>query len=58
MKRQTNHTFHLIVSLLTCGLWLPVWGFVWLFNQVRRPKPVLTRPEQHSHRYYPWERGW
>lgn len=24
-KRPINHLFHLIMTLLTCGLWLPVW---------------------------------
>lgn len=32
----TNHTLHLIISLLTCGLWLFVWPVVWLINKPKR----------------------
>ena len=27
-RKRVNHTFHLIVTLLTAGLWLPVWVIV------------------------------
>ena len=27
-KRHTSHAFHLIMTIVTCGLWLPVW--VWM----------------------------
>lgn len=30
---STNHVLHLILSLITLGLWLFVWPFVWLLNQ-------------------------
>src|SRR5438552_3831585 len=26
VKNSTSHTFHLLMSVLTCGLWLIVWG--------------------------------
>jgi Protein of unknown function (DUF2510) len=40
---RTSHTFHLIMSLLTCGLWAVfVWGPMTLINAMRR-KRVVTR---------------
>src|SRR5690625_1898396 len=24
-KKRTSHVLHLILSIITCGLWLPVW---------------------------------
>lgn len=38
---DTNHTFHLLLTVFTCGLWLPVWLIVWAVNAGRR-KRVLT----------------
>jgi hypothetical protein len=38
---DTNHTFHLLFTVFTCGLWLPVWLIVWAVNTGRRKK-VLT----------------
>lgn len=32
-KKKTNHVFHLLMSVFTLGLWLPVWFIVWLVNQ-------------------------
>lgn len=26
----TNHGLHLILTLVTCGAWLPIWLIVWL----------------------------
>ena len=28
--RPFNHSFHLILTVLTCGLWAPVWAVMWL----------------------------
>jgi hypothetical protein len=39
---RTNHTFHLIMTLITCGLWLPVWAIVALLNKVSKQR-VVTR---------------
>lgn len=25
VHKPFNHSFHLVITLLTCGLWLPVW---------------------------------
>ena len=32
--RETRHTFHLLASLFTCGLWLMVWPCVWAANTI------------------------
>lgn len=34
--RRTNHVLHLILTLLTGGLWLPVWIIVALSNRSQR----------------------
>ena len=41
---QTNHTFHLIMTLITFGLWgVFVWLPMTVLNQLRKHK-VATRP--------------
>lgn len=30
---NVNHVLHLIISLVTCGVWLLVWPVVYLLNQ-------------------------
>lgn len=40
--RRTSHLFHLVMSLITFGLWLPVWALVAILNKVSRDK-VVTR---------------
>lgn len=37
---ETNHTFHLLASIFTLGLWLPVWLLVWAANKGRKRKTV------------------
>jgi hypothetical protein len=32
---ETNHLLHLVLSLVTCGFWLPVWGLVAVINHGR-----------------------
>ncbi len=53
----TNHGLHLALSLFTCGLWLPIWILVALFEEKRvytvdaygkrivQPRPPMT-PQQ------------
>ena len=36
---NVNHTVHLILSIISCGLWLLVWPVVWFLN--RRQSLVL-----------------
>lgn len=30
--RRTNHVLHGLLTLVTCGMWLPVWLCVWVWN--------------------------
>jgi hypothetical protein len=39
---HTSHTFHLLMTLFTCGLWLPVWIVVSIINGVTKRR-VVTR---------------
>lgn len=48
-KRDTNHTFHLILSFVTCGLWAPVWATVWAINMMVDKKAVT---EHYSQPFY------
>lgn len=32
VPRQTNHSLHLILTMISCGMWAPIWFCVWLFN--------------------------
>lgn len=32
---KTSHGFHLVMSLITLGLWLPVWLIVGLYNAAK-----------------------
>jgi hypothetical protein len=52
----TNHVLHLILSLVTFGLWFPVWVFIWLMNHnrtVARQVWVPVAPQQAYHSPYP-----
>lgn len=33
---KTSHGFHLIMSIITLGLWIPVWIIVGIYNSGRR----------------------
>ena len=35
---QTNHTLHLLLSVISLGCWLPVWALVSLSNYLEREK--------------------
>jgi hypothetical protein len=35
---RTNHAMHLVLSLVTCGMWLPVWVIVAMINSSRTRK--------------------
>lgn len=37
-KKKTNHILHLILTVLTCGLWLLVWGLVMKSNDSHNKK--------------------
>jgi hypothetical protein len=36
----TSHAFHLLMTLLTCGLWLMVWIPMIIINSLRRQRSV------------------
>jgi len=43
-KQDTSHTFHLIMSLLTCGLWaLFVWGPIVIWHAIGPKAKSVTR---------------
>lgn len=31
-QKEPSHVFHLLLTFLTCGLWLPMWFAVWSFS--------------------------
>lgn len=37
-KKSTNHILHLIMTVLTCGLWLLVWGITMRSNDAHNRK--------------------
>lgn len=39
---RTSHTFHLLMTVFTCGLWLPVWGCMAILNRLGRRRVVTT----------------
>lgn len=41
-RNRTSHVFHLLMTLLTCGLWLPVWAVVAILNGITKRR-VVTR---------------
>jgi len=43
-KRHTSHAFHLIMSIITCGLWLPVWAWMTFQNMAIKERTVSYAP--------------
>lgn len=39
---ETNHVFHLLATVFTCGLWFPVWMIMWAVNTSRKRKVTST----------------
>lgn len=37
-KKKTSHVLHLILSLVTVGLWIPVWIIVCISNAIENYK--------------------
>lgn len=33
---KTSHAFHLIMSIITFGFWLPIWLIMGIYNSIRR----------------------
>jgi hypothetical protein len=38
---ETNHTFHLLMTFFTCGMWGVVWLIVWARNK-NKTRTVYT----------------
>jgi hypothetical protein len=41
--KGTNHVLHLILSVITCGVWLPVWLIMYF---VAKPKRLILSLDQ------------
>ena len=39
-NQTTNNVLHLILSLLTIGLWLPIWALVGISNSIERRRII------------------
>lgn len=37
-KKRTSHVLHLILSIVTAGLWIPVWVIVALSNSIENAR--------------------
>lgn len=37
---RTSHTFHLLMTVLTCGMWAPIWFLTTVLNKASREKSV------------------
>jgi hypothetical protein len=38
--KDTSHAFHLIMTLLTCGLWVFIWGGMTVWNAITKDRAV------------------
>ncbi|MEV5836779.1 hypothetical protein [Nocardia sp. NPDC052112] len=36
VRPGVNHGLHLVLTLLTCGLWAPIWIILWVFDAMNR----------------------
>lgn len=48
VRRPCNHALHLVLSLFTCGLWLPVWAVLAVVGRretVTHHGPLYPPPE-------------
>lgn len=48
--KPTNHVFHLIMTLVTCGLWAPVWIVVALSHKSGAGRYPVQYPGQPPER--------
>ncbi len=58
-RPQTNHSFHLIMTLVTCFMWTPVWIIVTILNAGKSRQttvatgypvqPVYVQPPQYPY---------
>ncbi len=38
----TNHALHLVLTVLSCGMWLPIWILIAIFESVGRPSASVA----------------
>jgi len=38
----TNHALHLVLTVLSCGMWLPIWILIAIFDSVGRPSASVA----------------
>lgn len=50
-RQRTNHILHLLLSVITGGLWVPVWLIVTLINAINRSftESELRKYETNQH---------
>lgn len=54
----TNHTFHLILTIVTCALWSPIWLIVHLINDSSTKKAQLwydQARQRYAYDYALWQ---
>ncbi len=42
VRRRTSHTFHLLMTIFTCGLWAIVWLSIVLWHKLGPRQKVRT----------------
>lgn len=47
---RTSHVLHLLLSILTVGIWVPVWLLVTLSNAIERRKIDYRLRKAHGNR--------
>lgn len=50
-KRGANHTLHIVLTICTFGLWLPIWAIA--SAKGRKTKTVTYAPQQQPLPYQP-----
>lgn len=48
-RREANHTLHIVLTMLTCGMWAPVW----IVAAIRGRRTVRHYPGQYYPTVYP-----
>jgi hypothetical protein len=51
---RSNHALHLVLSVLTCRLWLPVWLLIAIIDGSRSVRRAIVMVDPHSHAV--WDR--
>lgn len=54
--REMNHVPHLVLTLLTCGLWFVVWMTIFLIKVTARQRVMLIMVDEHGSVSYQQER--